>query len=72
MSFDVTALPGATFGGLVTAPINAADTVSAAEASPAALPGLLNQFNGFLLVKGMDGLEAKPELLLRLSQIFGT
>ena len=72
MSFDVTALPGATFGGLVTAPINAADIVSAAEASPAALPGLLNQFNGFLLVKGMDGLEAKPELLLRLSQIFGT
>ena len=54
MSFDVTALPGATFGGLVTAPINAADIVSAAEASPAALPGLLNQFNGFLLVKGMD------------------
>ena len=54
MNFDVTALPGAAFGGLVTAPINTADIVTAAEASPAALPGLLNQFNGFLLIKGME------------------
>ena len=38
MSFEVTTLPGATFGGLVTAPSDA-DIVSAAEASPATLPG---------------------------------
>ena len=72
MSFDVTALPGATFGGLLTAPINAADLIFLAEASPTSLPLLLNEFNGFLLIKGMEMLEEKPELFLRLSQIFGT
>ncbi|MBG04991.1 MAG: hypothetical protein CMM59_13060 [Rhodospirillaceae bacterium] len=72
MSFDVTALPDATFGGLVTAPTSAAEIVSAAEASPAALPSLLVRFEGFLLIKGMDGLADEPELLLRLSRIFGT
>ena len=71
MSFNVTALSGATFGGLVTAPTNCADIVAAAEASPATLPGFLNQFNGFLLIKGMEGFESEPELLLRLSQVFG-
>ena len=71
MSFNVTALSGATFGGLVTAPTNYADIVAAAEANPATLPGFLNQFNGFLLIKGMDGFESEPELLLRLSQVFG-
>ena len=40
MSFNVTALPSANFGGLVTAPMNAADIVSAAEAGPGALPRL--------------------------------
>ena len=72
MSFNVTALSGATFGGLVTTPTNYADIVAAAEASPATLPGFLNQFNGFLLIKGMNGPEDDPELFLRLSRIFGT
>ena len=62
MSFDITALPGATFGGLVTEPTNSAYIVAAAEASPATLPGFLNQFNGFLLIKGMDGLEGEPDI----------
>ncbi|MEC8135803.1 MAG: hypothetical protein VX107_06565, partial [Pseudomonadota bacterium] len=72
MSFDVTALPDATFGGLVTAPTSAAEIVSGAEASPVALPSLLYRFEGFLLIKGMDGLADEPELLIRLSRIFGT
>ena len=72
MSFDVTVLSDATFGGLVTAPTSAAEIVSTAEASPVALPGLLDRFEGFLLIKGMDGLADEPELLLRLSRIFGT
>ena len=42
MSFDVTALPDATFGGLVTVPTSAAEIVLAAEASPEALPSLLD------------------------------
>ncbi|MEC7573681.1 MAG: TauD/TfdA family dioxygenase [Pseudomonadota bacterium] len=72
MSFDVTALPDATFGGLVIAPTSAAEIVRAAEASPEALPSLIDQFEGFLLCKGMDGLKDEPELLIRLSRIFGT
>ena len=72
MSFDVTALPDATFGGLVTAPTSAAEIVRAAEANPEALPSLIDQFEGFLLCKGMDGLKDEPELLIRLSRIFGT
>ena len=46
----------------MTAPTNSADIVSAAEASPATRRGLLNQFNGFLLIKGMDGLEGEPDI----------
>ncbi|MEC8774328.1 MAG: TauD/TfdA family dioxygenase, partial [Pseudomonadota bacterium] len=72
MSFDVTALPDATFGGLVIAPTSAAEIVRAAEASPEALPSLIDQFEGFLLCKGMDGLKDEPELLIRLSRILGT
>ena len=72
MSFDVTALPDASFGGLVTVPTSAAEIVLAAEASPEALPSLLDRFEGFLLFKGMDGLKDEPELLMRLSRIFGT
>ena len=72
MSFAVTALPDATFGGLVTVPKSAAKIVLAAEASPEALPSLLDRFEGFLLFKGMDGLKDEPELLIRLSRIFGT
>ena len=72
MSFEVTNLPGATFGGLLTAPSDATDIVSVAEASPAILPGLMNQCNGLLLIKRMTGFEDNPELLLRLSRIFGT
>ena len=40
---------------LVTAPINNADTTEALLT--------FNQFNGFLLIKGMEKLETKPECL---------
>ena len=56
----------------MTTPINSVDIVSVEEARLATLPGLLNQFNGFLLIKGMNGPEDDPELFLRLSRIFGT
>ena len=46
----------------MTAPTNSADIVSTAEASPATPRGLLDQFNGFLLIKGMDGLEGEPDI----------
>ena len=46
----------------MTEPTNSADIVSTAEASPATRRGLLDQFNGFLLFKGMDGLEGEPDI----------
>ena len=74
MSFNVTALPGANFGGLVTAPMNAADIVSAAEAGPGALPSFLDQFGGFLLIKGIVLMMTggwSPRTLLKSSQNVG-
>lgn len=66
-------LPNATFGGVVhaaTAP-GALGLVEAAEANPAALPHLLAECHGLLLLPGMDAMTDHPELLLRLSQTFG-
>lgn len=45
--------------------------VAAAEADPAALPALLAERHGLLLVQGMDAMIEAPALLLRLSQTFG-
>ena len=72
MDFTVSPLPGATFGGLVTSPTGADALVSAAEAAPEALPRLLDDHAGVLLIKDMEGLAEAPELLLRLSRLFGT
>ena len=72
MQFDVNELPGATFGGLLTVSTNPAVMVLAAEALPDALPNLLDKHQGLLLIKCMDEMADEPELLLRLSRIFGT
>ncbi len=72
MQFEAIELPGATFGGLLTVSTNPADMVLAAEAFPDALPNLLDKNQGLLLIKCMDGMADEPELLLRLSRIFGT
>ena len=71
MQFDAIKLPGATFGGLLTVSTNSAEMVLASEAMPEALPNLLDKHHGLLLIKCMDGLADEPELLLRLSRIFG-
>ena len=72
MQFEAIELPGATFGGLLTVSTNPADMVLAAEALPDALPNLLDKHQGLLLIKCMDEMADEPELLLRLSRIFGT
>ena len=66
-------LPGAAFGDRVRLPgaAGAAALVEAAEADPAALPHLLADAGGVLLLPGMAAMAAAPELLLRLSRIFG-
>jgi taurine dioxygenase len=68
-----TPLPGAAFGGRValSGAGGAAAVVAAAEADPEALPRMLAESGGLLLLQGMGAIAAAPELLLRLSRIFG-
>ena len=66
-------LPGATFGGLVRF-VGAGDAraaVAAAEADPHALARALDASAGLLLVPGMQAISEAPELLVRLSRLFG-
>jgi len=66
-------LPGANFGGRVRldgAP-GAHAVIRAAERDPAALPRLHAQSGGLLLLQGMDAMAETPELLVRLSRLFG-
>lgn len=71
-AFDVSPLPGASFGGLFSMGTGAVQLTEAAEADPQALSRLLDAHQGLLLVKGMDHITEEPELLLRLSRLFGT
>jgi taurine dioxygenase len=66
-------LAGASFGGLLrpTGAAGAAAVVCAAEAEPAALPQALAECGGLLLLPGMEEMAEAPELLLRLSRLFG-
>lgn len=71
--YRIQALPEANFGGLVTVE-DAADLqafVAALEAEPEALPQALNESQGLLLLKGLNQISSEPELLVRLSRLFG-
>ena len=71
-AFDVSPLPGASFGGLFTIGGDAAKLAEAAEADTQALPRVLDAHQGLLLIKDMGRITEEPELLLRLSRLFGT
>jgi taurine dioxygenase len=66
-------LPGANFGGLLRLRESAGAhaLVVAAEAEPDALPRALADSSGLLLLHGMDAMTEAPDLLVRLSRIFG-
>jgi taurine dioxygenase len=66
-------LPGATFGGrLVPAGTGGVrGFIEATERDPAALPGALADCQGLLLIPGMDAMTEAPDLLVRLSRLFG-
>ena len=75
-AFEMAApLPGARFGGLVRCASahggGAAALIRAAEAEPATLPRLLAEAHGVLLIPGMEAMTEAPELLVRLSRVFG-
>ncbi|MBT5496563.1 MAG: TauD/TfdA family dioxygenase [Alphaproteobacteria bacterium] len=71
-AFDVNPLPDATFGGLFATGGDAAELTEAAEADPQSLVRVLDAHQGLLLIKGMGRITEEPELLLRLSRLFGT
>lgn len=50
---------------------DAGNFVRQAEADPAWLPSAMDAARGLLLVRGMDGIAADADLLLRLSRLFG-
>ncbi|HEY4250981.1 MAG TPA: hypothetical protein VGM87_07265, partial [Roseomonas sp.] len=67
-SFDFSGpLQGARFGGRVglAGGGGAAALVEAAERDPGALPRLLDDGHGLLLLAGKEAMAEKPELLLR-------
>ena len=66
-------LPGARFGALarLSPAGEAGAVVAAAEAAPEALPRALAEGGGLLLLKGMQEIAREPQLLLRLSRLFG-
>ena len=68
-----TPLPGANFGGRLRLPDapGAQAMIEAAEATPDALPRALTLANGLLLLPGMQAMAEAPELLVRLSHLFG-
>ncbi|HEX3953303.1 MAG TPA: TauD/TfdA family dioxygenase [Stellaceae bacterium] len=67
-------LPNAGFGGTVRLVGNssAQAVVEAAEADPELLPRALAESSGLLLLPGMGAIRDQPELLLRLSRLFGS
>lgn len=72
--FNISPLPGATFGGLVQLANGGGDAnavVDEAEANPDALPSALYDAQGFLFLPGMGAISDNPDLLLRLSRLFG-
>ena len=64
-------LPGVRFGGLLRPAVDARAFVAAAEAVPDALPQALADCGGLLLIQGMGAMAGDPDLLLRLSRVFG-
>jgi taurine dioxygenase len=70
----LTPLPGANFGGRVrlTGGTGARSFLEAAESEPETLPRALSACEGLLLFQGMEAMDQEPELLVRLSRIFGS
>jgi taurine dioxygenase len=64
-------LSDASFGGRISVTGDVAAFIAAAEAQPDILPRALADGSGLLLLQGMQAMTEAPELLVRLSRIFG-
>lgn len=71
--FTVEPLPGATFGGVMRFKnaMGARKAVAALEADPDSLTRALYAWQGFLFLPGMNEISDEPQLLVRLSRLFG-
>ncbi|MHB1219234.1 MAG: TauD/TfdA dioxygenase family protein [Alphaproteobacteria bacterium] len=71
--FDLSPLPGATFGGVMTfkGGMGARAATEALEKNPRPLLDAIYASGGFLLIPGMDEILEEPKLMVRLSQLFG-
>ena len=65
-------LPGVQFGGRLTVTSTSAAFIASAEAEPGALTQALAACGGLMLIPGMDAMTQEPELLVRLSRLFGS
>ncbi len=74
MDSALTPLPGASFGAALRLPPDrdARSAVAAFEAEPGLLPDALKRSRGLLLFPGLHAIAEEPELLVRLSRLFGS
>ena len=72
-AFQFRPLPGATFGAVIRFPAGEElhDSVATLEARPEALPSAMHAAGGLLLLPGLQAITVEPELLVRLSRLFG-
>ena len=73
MDFEVCPLPGAGFGAVFrfSLDMDTRSAVSALEAQPTLLSDALDRSGGLLLFPGLQAIAREPELLVRLSRLFG-
>ena len=71
--FETTPLPDASFGALLRAPVGdgAQALVTLAEEQATTFTNHFYRSNGLLLLPDMHGISQQPELLVRLSHVFG-
>ena len=73
MDFEVSPLPGAGFGAVFRFPVemDTRSAVATLEAEPTLLSDALDRSGGLLLFPGLHAIAREPELLVRLSRLFG-
>ena len=73
MDFEVSPLPGAGFGAVFRFPldVDTRSAVAALEAEPAILSDALSTSGGLLLFPGLHAITREPQVLVRLSRLFG-
>ncbi len=73
MDFEVSPLPGAGFGAVFRFPadVDTRSAIAALEAAPERLSDAFARSGGLLLFPGLHAIAREPELMVRLSRLFG-